>query len=189
MNYQRIYNQIIDRAQSEDRQKGCGIYFEKHHIIPKCLGGVNNKSNLILLTAKEHFVAHKLLCEIYPTETKLHYAIWRMMNPQSLKHTRTYNISSTEYSRRKKIQQEYIRNLGLQNKGKTVTHSEETKKKISELGKGRVPWNKGKVGLKKGPMSDTHKANISKSLKGKKKPARTEEHSRKILLSRKKLLD
>jgi len=39
MNYQRIYNQLIERAQSENRVKSREFYFEAHHIIPKCMGG------------------------------------------------------------------------------------------------------------------------------------------------------
>lgn len=97
MNYEKIYNQLINRSQTEGRQKDSGVYFERHHIVPKCLGGSDDKTNLVLLTAREHFVAHKLLCEIHPDETKLHYALWRMMNPQTKKHCRDYNISSREY--------------------------------------------------------------------------------------------
>jgi hypothetical protein len=180
MNYKKIYNQLIDRSQSENRKKGRGIYFERHHIIPKCLSGSNDKTNLVLLTAREHYVAHKLLCEIYPNEIKLHYALWRMMNHQSSKHERNYIVSSKEYSRCKQLQQSIIQQLGKQNKGNSVKHSIETREKISKAGKGRVPWNKGKSGLSRGPMSDEHKLNISKSLKNKKKPPRTEEHSKNI---------
>jgi alpha-galactosidase/6-phospho-beta-glucosidase family protein len=180
MNYKKIYDQLIERSQSENRKKGCGIYFECHHIIPKCLSGSTDKTNLVLLTAREHYIAHKLLCEIYPDNDKLHYALWRMMNPQNKNHIRSYNISSYEYERRKKLQREKIRKLGLSNKGKSVKHSIETREKISKAGKGRVPWNKGKSGLSRGPLSDEHKLNISKSLKNKKKPPRTEEHSKNI---------
>lgn len=41
------------------------IYYEKHHIIPRCIGGSDNELNLVLLTAREHFLAHYLLCKIY----------------------------------------------------------------------------------------------------------------------------
>jgi hypothetical protein len=37
------------------------VYYEKHHIIPKCMGGTNVKSNIVLLLAKEHYIAHLLL--------------------------------------------------------------------------------------------------------------------------------
>ena len=49
MNYEKIYEQLMERAQYENRKKGMGIYYEQHHIIPHCLGGNNNKYNLVLL--------------------------------------------------------------------------------------------------------------------------------------------
>ena len=82
MNYQRIYNQLIERAQSENRVKSREVYFEAHHIVPKCMGGEGlerqwkTHPNVILLTAREHFVAHLLLCRIFPTELKLLQALW-----------------------------------------------------------------------------------------------------------------
>jgi hypothetical protein len=39
-------------------------YTEKHHIIPKSLGGSNKKENLVNLTAREHFVCHRLLMRL-----------------------------------------------------------------------------------------------------------------------------
>lgn len=71
MDYQRVHNQIVDRALNEDRSKGNGIYYEQHHIIPKCLGGSNSRDNLVLLTGREHFLIHYLLMKIYPNEYKL----------------------------------------------------------------------------------------------------------------------
>ena len=49
-------------------------YYEFHHIIPKSLGGLDDESNVIPLTAREHILAHYLLCSIYPTG-KEHYAM------------------------------------------------------------------------------------------------------------------
>jgi hypothetical protein len=102
------------------------------------------------------------------------------MNPQTKKHSRDYIISSREYSRCKQLQQSIVQQLGKQNKGKIVNHSIETREKISKSSKGRIPWNKGKSGLSRGPLSDEHKLNISKSLKNKKKPPRSKEHSENI---------
>jgi hypothetical protein len=82
MDYKKIYDDLISKARSENRIKNAGTYYEAHHIIPKCLGGEGTVNqwkkhpNIILLTAKEHFVAHKLLCEIYPNEPKLISAYW-----------------------------------------------------------------------------------------------------------------
>ncbi len=70
------------KARSENRKKGEGVYYEAHHIIPKCLGGLGRERhwkthpNIILLTAKEHYLAHKLLWFIYPKNYKLWDAFW-----------------------------------------------------------------------------------------------------------------
>lgn len=83
MNYQKIYNSIIQKAKSENRvklrkNKADFIYYENHHIIPKCLGGTDNKENLVLLTAKEHFLCHKLLTRIYEGNRKIACAYHKM---------------------------------------------------------------------------------------------------------------
>ena len=53
-------------------------YFEKHHIIPKCLNGSDDKANLIKLTARQHFIAHYMLTKCYPDNAKIHYALFAM---------------------------------------------------------------------------------------------------------------
>ena len=55
--YTHWYYQIISRAQSRE----ISGYVEKHHIIPRSLGGNNSKENLVALTAREHFICHLLL--------------------------------------------------------------------------------------------------------------------------------
>jgi hypothetical protein len=84
MNHQKIYDAIIEKARKENRKKVKKlcidyIYFENHHIIPRCLGGNDSKNNQILLTAKEHFVCHKLLTYIYKGNRKLVSALHRMI--------------------------------------------------------------------------------------------------------------
>jgi len=74
MDHQKIYNQIIERAQSRQLEG----YKEKHHIMPKCIGGLDIKENLVELTAREHFLCHILLCKIYPENLKLKQALWLM---------------------------------------------------------------------------------------------------------------
>lgn len=98
MNYQRIYNQIIKNAQNRTLEG----YKEKHHILPKCLGGSNDKENLVELTAKEHFLCHMLLCEIYPNNIKLYHALWMMSNIKKRKNFQCGDfISSRQYERLK----------------------------------------------------------------------------------------
>lgn len=61
MNYNKIYYQIIEK------RKKCMVegYGENHHIIPKCMGGTDDKENIIKLTAKEHFLCHLLLVKMF----------------------------------------------------------------------------------------------------------------------------
>jgi|LakMenE01Jun11ns_1017448.scaffolds.fasta_scaffold9559875_1 hypothetical protein len=161
MYYEKIYNQIIERAKVRVL-KG---YKEKHHIIPKCMGGVNDKENLVDLTAKEHFICHKLLCKIYPNSDKLKFALWAMCNLKNAAHQRNYIISASEYS--------YIREMvsisktGKNSRLSKYIPSAETRKKLSDANKGQVPWNKGLEGYRKGSLkTDDHKDKISKALKG-----------------------
>ena len=42
-------------------------YVECHHIIPRCVGGSDEKENLVMLTYREHIIAHRLLAKIYDT--------------------------------------------------------------------------------------------------------------------------
>jgi len=84
MDYLKIYNNLIQIAIDQNRKKKSGgPYYEKHHILPVCIGGKNESSNLVLLTAKEHYMAHKLLCKIYPKSNSLRYAFWLMINAKS----------------------------------------------------------------------------------------------------------
>lgn len=62
MNYYRIYNSLIDRAKAREITGYC----EKHHVVPRCLGGTDTQENLVKLTPEEHYLAHQLLVKIHP---------------------------------------------------------------------------------------------------------------------------
>lgn len=59
--YYNFYFNIIKLAKSKNRIKDKDHYFESHHIFPKAFGGTNEKYNLVLLTAREHFIVHACL--------------------------------------------------------------------------------------------------------------------------------
>lgn len=63
MNYAKIYDDLIEHRKM--LPKVAGVYYERHHIIPKCLGGTNDSENLVYLTADDHFVAHLLLARVH----------------------------------------------------------------------------------------------------------------------------
>ena len=69
MNYNKLYRRFIESKQSRPLVKEKG--YEFHHILPKCLGGSNQKDNLVKLTLKEHLKAHEYLAKMYSGEDKL----------------------------------------------------------------------------------------------------------------------
>lgn len=62
MDYARIYREFIADRKSKPKPEG---YTERHHILPRSLGGGNEPENLIDLTAEDHFFAHLLLAQIH----------------------------------------------------------------------------------------------------------------------------
>lgn len=107
MDYKNIYYKIIKNAKKEtENGNRCIGYFEKHHILPKSLGGSNDKNNLVKLTAREHFICHWLLVKMYDKGTTERYkmlcALWRMQsNPTNINlryiNARTYENLRLEY--------------------------------------------------------------------------------------------
>ncbi len=74
------YYKIVEEAQALGRSKSKD-YFEEHHIIPRSLGGSNNKSNLVLLTPEEHYLCHSLLLKFCDGEAYyLMLYAWNMLN-------------------------------------------------------------------------------------------------------------
>lgn len=160
MNYLWHYNQLMETR--KDRILDKNSYYEKHHIVPKCMGGSDDTENLIILTAREHFIAHWLLHRIHPHNHKLSYAFYLMASGISRGNKRIQS-SSISYEEAKMARRAAI----IQNNKKYKTghvKSEETLKRISDSLKGKK-------------KTEEHKNAISNSLKGKKK---TDEHRDKL---------
>ena len=171
MNYSKIYESIIQNAKSKNRVKTKidsenYIYYENHHILPKCLGGNNDKENLVLLTAKEHFVCHKLLTYIYKGNKKLVNAYCRMtwdkvgnrkITSRDYAYARELKASipvseETKQKMRKPkgpMSNEHRLNIGKAGKGRKRSENSKEKQRKSISGKkkpwliGKIPWNKG----------------------------------------------
>jgi len=164
--YLTMYNSIIQNAKNRDI-KG---YVEKHHIIPKSLGGTNDNDNIVPLTAREHFICHRLLTKITSGKSrrKMLHAVGRFIqdggNVNRLLTSRQYEIARRSISEAR---------LG-------TTFSDEAKKKMSVSAKGRVPWNKGLRGAQK--VTEEQKLALSRLHTGK---TLTEDTKRKISESKK----
>lgn len=108
-----------------------GEYKERHHIVPKCLGGTNNQENLVDLYAREHYEAHRMLAEENPNVQSLVYAWWLMANMEN-PHESRYALSAEEYEDARKayaVVRSSIRGSNHPNYGKPM--SEEQKQKLS----------------------------------------------------------
>lgn len=79
MEYAKLYNALISFRKSNLLLKSKELYTEVHHIVPKCLGGSDDHENLVRLTAREHFIAHRLLTKMYPEERGLVLAVVMML--------------------------------------------------------------------------------------------------------------
>lgn len=101
MDYQGIYNRIIEKRQQNPLRDS--DYGEVHHIIPKSLGGSEEKKNLVKLSAREHFICHALLSEIYEKYTFKWYKMnnaFLMMKTNCIRHQRYFNSRLYELKRR-----------------------------------------------------------------------------------------
>lgn len=82
------YEELIAHAKSEIREKGKGVYYENHHILPRNMGGLDKPDNLVLLTAVEHVYAHYLLALKYEQVNQAYYianiqAAWLVIKGKS----------------------------------------------------------------------------------------------------------
>lgn len=128
MNYQKIYNQLINKRKINILDKKI-CYCEKHHIIPRALGGSNFSENLVNLTAKEHFIAHLLLAKIYGGD--MWYALHMMSIGRNNRNKRDYKINSNTYSILKKYRQIETQKR-FSNGPINHTYSEDFKNKLSK---------------------------------------------------------
>jgi hypothetical protein len=178
--YEKWYKNITDFAKHRITED----YTEKHHILPKSLGGSDKITNLVYLTAREHFICHWLLTKIYP-EGEEHWKMinaFRMMRAENPKQKRyATNITARVYSNLKeeysKLQSQryigeknpmygdkfyrseegYRRHKEAISGDKNASKRPETKKKIAET----------KIGKKRESFSEEWLNNLSKNHKSK----------------------
>jgi hypothetical protein len=176
--YEKWYNQIIASGKS-NRLVG----HELHHILPKSLGGADDTSNLIYITAREHFICHWLLTKIYPTGEEH----WKMLN--ALRMMRAENPNQTRYNTKitsrvyAKLKEEYSvlqsnRYKGSGNGMYGKNQSIEAKQKIGKANSGdrngakqtlaRKKITESKLGKTRDSFNSEWKENLSQNHKSKK---------------------
>ena len=190
MNYRHIYMKIVMNAKELQKQ---GIrpknpkdsrknfpeqYFEFHHILPKSMFPKwgTRKSNIVPLTAKEHFFCHELLTKIYPNSymwLALTYFSAISKNQKRKLTPRQYEIIAM--AKRKEFECQFCGklfpccSLGRHekscDKNPNAKHihfifSEEHKRKIGEGNKGK---KKGKPGKK---HTENYKKRMSEMMRG-----------------------
>lgn len=137
MDYQRIYTNIVERA----KDRLLETYTEKHHIIPKCMGGSDNPENLVSLTPEEHYVAHQLLTKMYPDNGALAKAA--MMMTANRPSNKVYGWLRKRHA---KAMSESQAGDGNSQYGTRWVHNNKLKKskKISKLDALPNGWNEGR---------------------------------------------
>ena len=200
--YKKWYDSIIADARL---RPSILTYLEKHHVIPRSLGGTDHTDNLVLLSAREHFVCHVLLTKFTSNDNKqkMLYAA-NMMSQASRDYqdryvnSRLYEMLKKEFgtmhSKRlkgRKLSEEHKAKISESGKGRAVTQETINKRIIANTGKKRTPeqcerMSIAQKGRKPNTYTEVQKAEISKkisrALKGR---SRSEEHKAKLSLANK----
>lgn len=142
MNYKRIHDEIINNAKNRSKPN---VYCELHHIVMRSMGGNDEKDNVVLLTAREHFIIHWLLYKILRNK-KSTFAFFAMTKPVGNGRIR-YTSKSFAYAR--EAMSKYMSNnqigeknhsfgkFGERSKSYGQKRTEEQKKKMSDAAKKR----------------------------------------------------
>ena len=130
--YYKTYNQLIDKCiQMEKEGYTEDMYTEVHHILPKCMGGTNEKCNLVRMPIRYHIIAHMLLASAFPDEKKIVIAVTAILSPgkgnQQINRKNQFSKISTRLISKFREEANKAR-IGFK-------HSEKSKKVMSEKAK------------------------------------------------------
>jgi hypothetical protein len=149
--YHNRYLKFIDALKNQSIDG----YSEKHHIVPRSMGGGDEPSNIIVLTLRQHYVAHWMLWKVYGGKMAVAFDYMNGIKKYGYRLTgRTIKLLSEDVSKRRserpvsdatkdkqrqaklgrKLSAEHIEKVRQASIGRT--YSEETKRKVSEGKKG-----------------------------------------------------
>lgn len=149
MDYRKIYKRLVE-YRKENAPTG---YTETHHILPRSLGGTDEKANLVVLTAREHFMAHLLLTKLYKKKTqewyKMCHAVVMMLTCSSSDQERFTPARRYEQYREAAAERMSQLQSGENHSqyGKMWVHNKQLRlnKKISKSNALEPGWEKGRV--------------------------------------------
>jgi hypothetical protein len=162
--YSKIYFKIIANATLEKRIKSKNLYFEVHHIIPRSLGGTDEKTNKVLLTAKEHFICHALLYRAVVPEykDKMIYALC-CMKQQNSNQSRYINSRIYESAKKQMSIQKSLKQKGSLNSQYGTSWIRNSSGEVKKINKDQLEfylsagWIKGRI-----PKEEIHDEKIKR---------------------------
>jgi hypothetical protein len=143
MNYTSHYESLVAKARERKRPDG---YVERHHIVPRSLGGDDAPDNLVWLTAREHFVAHVLLAHMHGGAQWYAVMMFAAGAQRSI-NSRLYAMAKLKHAAW----------MSANFSGKKL--SDQHRKRIGE----GLIGNRNTAGK---PLQETHRASIGRGLRG-----------------------
>lgn len=175
-NYKLKYHNFIDKRRHRPLKAEKG--YEIHHIIPRSLGGSNKKDNLVKLSYREHWMAHRFLTKVYTgtKKQKMYLALWYLSNNRNILNSRQYEnikkklrksqINTTKSTWANHTSDEYHKRCKASSNGLKdwwSNLSDKDRQRISESRSASVKkvWQEGK----RKPMSYETKKKIAEKIK------------------------
>ena len=173
--YERWYSDLMSTRKTRILPKS--VYAERHHIIPRCLGGTDDADNIVRLLTKEHFIAHLLLARIHSGKDgmRMVHALRRMLTGNQshryIPNSRTYQTIRTlsmekcsgennpmwgktgenhpSYGKHEQIYtEEFRKKVGEKSKGRVWTEEQRAKRKAAQIAYWADPENRKKQSVK-----------------------------------------
>ena len=141
--YTKYYTQLVESRITLNREFKTGCGFEKHHIIPKSLGGSDSKNNLVVFTPREHCLAHMLLAKMYSGSSKAKM-ITAVASMVQLRNKNRSSITTREYERLKKAHSIAVMDSDYRAYRSELTRKQWTpERRASVAEKARQQWKDG----------------------------------------------
>ncbi|HGK5610659.1 TPA: NUMOD3 domain-containing DNA-binding protein [Salmonella enterica subsp. enterica serovar Virchow] len=171
MNLSRLYSQLIGTCEARNgkpshpynlRHRNSREGFEIHHITPRStrehwFKDINDPSNLVYMTPREHYTAHHILARLYGGDQA--FAFHGMSLPIQGNTGRSYTVSARQYATARALLSDYLRgrqftdesrekmSKGQRLRFETQGVSAETRARLSAAGMGRQPTDETRAKL------------------------------------------